>query len=62
MKEQEDKMVQIALPWNNFSTVCTPRSIPTVSSTAPKHFSTEQINKLESRVFHTRSGLTRQEL
>ena len=46
MKEQEDKVVQVALPWNNFSTVCTPRSIP-VSSTAPKHFSTEQINILE---------------
>lgn len=51
MKEQEDKMVQVALPWNNISTVCTPRSIP-VSSTAPKHFSTEQINKLESRFSH----------
>lgn len=51
MKEQEDKMVQVSLPWNNFSTVCTPRSVP-VSSTAPKHFSTEQINKLESRFSH----------
>ena len=51
MKGQEDKMVQVSLPWNNFSTVCTPRSIP-VSSTAPKHFSTEQINKLESRFSH----------
>jgi len=53
MKEQEDKMVQVSLPWNtcNFSTVCNPRSIP-VSSTAPKHFSTEQINKLESRFSH----------
>ena len=44
-------MVQVSLPWNNFSTVCTPRSTP-VSSTAPKHFSTEQINKLESRFSH----------
>lgn len=51
MKEQDDKMVQVSLPWNNCSTVCTPRSIP-VSSTAPKHFSTEQINKLESRFSH----------
>ena len=52
MKEQEDKMVQVSLPWNNFSRgACTPRSIP-VSSTAPKHFSTEQINKLESRFSH----------
>lgn len=51
MREQEDKMVQVSLPWNNISTVCTPRSIP-VSPTAPEHFSTEQINKLESRFSH----------
>lgn len=51
MKEQEDKMVQVSLPWNNINTIYTPRSIP-VSPTAPEHFSTEQINKLESRFSH----------
>lgn len=44
-------MVQVSLPWNNLSTVRAPRSIP-VSPTAPEHFSTEQINKLESRFSH----------
>lgn len=51
MRSQEDKMVQVSLPWNNLSTVRAPRSIP-VSPTAPEHFSTEQINKLESRFSH----------
>ncbi|KAL9974022.1 hypothetical protein ACROYT_G020551 [Oculina patagonica] len=51
MREQEDKMVQVSLPWNNISTISTPRSVP-VSPTAPEHFSTEQINKLESRFSH----------
>lgn len=51
MREQEDKMVQVSLPWNNISTISTPRRIP-VSPTAPEHFSTEQINKLESRFSH----------
>ena len=45
MKAQEDKLIQ-TLPWNNVIQV--PRTIP-VSSTAPEHFSTEQINKLENR-------------
>jgi len=49
MKAKEDKMIQTNLPWNNDIRVS--RSIP-VSSTAPEHFSMEQINKLESRFSH----------
>lgn len=45
MKAQDDKLTQ-TVPWNNTARVS--RSIP-VSSIAPEHFSTEQINKLESR-------------
>lgn len=45
MKAQEDKLIQ-TLPSKN--AIQASRSIP-VSSTAPEHFSTEQINKLESR-------------
>lgn len=44
-------MVQVSLPRNNISSVHTSRAIP-VSPTAPEHFSTEQINKLESRFLH----------
>lgn len=51
MKKQEDKMVQVSLPENNHSKVHTSRTIP-VSPTAPEHFSTEQINKLESKFLH----------